>query len=80
MNFVQVRLYAAARSAAGESEIMAPPETLKKILRDISIGNTQLERVFDQCSFLIDGVVCHDVNTEISAGSTVDVLPPFAGG
>lgn len=77
---VTVRLYAAARSAAGQSEICVAPDRLDFILDSISQQNPRLAQVFAQCSFLVDGVAAHDKKVEIQAGSTVDVLPPFAGG
>jgi len=79
-NFVTVRLYAAARSAAGQSEISALPGTLDAILNAISLTNPRLKQVFVQCSFLLDGVVVHGKECDVPAGSTLDVLPPFAGG
>jgi len=77
---VTVRFYAAARSAASVREILASPGTLDQILKEIANGNPRLEQVFLQCSFLLDGVVLHSKEAIIPANSTVDVLPPFAGG
>lgn len=77
---VTMRLYAAARSAAGESEIFATPGRLDHILADISRENSRLAQIFLQCSFLLDGVVLHNKESVIPDGATVDVLPPFAGG
>ena len=79
--FVTVRLYAAARAAAdGMSEIAATPGKLENILASLAIKNPRLSHVFAQCSFLVDGVAAHDMHVEIAVGSTIDVLPPFAGG
>ena len=77
---VTVRLYAAARSAAGLSEIEVTPDKLENILLSLAFGNPRLSQVFAQCSFLIDGIAVHDTQVEVGAGSTVDILPPFAGG
>lgn len=77
---VTVRLYAAARSAAGVSEISATPGRLNVILEAIAIENPRLMQVLQQCSFLLDGVVLHEKDAQIPAYSTVDILPPFAGG
>jgi molybdopterin synthase sulfur carrier subunit len=79
-DFVTIRLYGAARAAAGESELIAAPNTLNDVLAAIAIGNPRLDRVFEQCSFLVDGAVIHDKNAQILGNSIVDVLPPFAGG
>lgn len=75
-----IRLYAAARSAAGKSELQAPAGRLNDILDDISRENPRLAQVFLQCSFLLDGLVLHDKESMVPPGSTLDVLPPFAGG
>lgn len=77
---VHLRLYAAARSAAGIAELEVSPATLSTILSRLSFENSELENVIRRCSFLVDGVVSHDLGMEVCAGSTVDVLPPFAGG
>ncbi len=77
---VTIRLYAAARAAAGQSKISVTPARLDVILGTISHGNPLLMRVLAQCSFLVDGIVLHDKDAEIPAYSTVDILPPFAGG
>lgn len=77
---VTIRLYAAARSAAGKSELLATQGRLDHILADISRDNPRLAQVFLQCTFLLDGLVLHDKTSAIPEGSTVDVLPPFAGG
>lgn len=77
---VTVRLYAAARSAAGVSEVEVTSGKLENILHSLSFDNPRLSQVLAQCSFLIDGVAVHDMQVEVSVGSTVDILPPFAGG
>lgn len=77
---VTVRLYAAARSAAGFNELEVSADKLEKILSSLAFGNPQLSHVFAQCSFLIDGIAVHDMQAEVDSGSTVDILPPFAGG
>ncbi len=79
-HLVTARLYAAARSAAGFSEIDIEPDTLQEVLRSLAQGNPRLSQVFAQCSFLVDGLAVHDPSVEVVAGSTLDILPPFAGG
>ncbi len=78
--FVTIRLYGAARAAAGKSEMRIVPKPLNVILEAMAIGNPRLAQVLAQCSFLIDGVAAHDKKMQIPADSVVDVLPPFAGG
>lgn len=80
MNTVKIRLYAAARSAVGQSELLVQSGTLEEILSAIAASRSQVSQVFAQCSFLVDGVAVHDDSEIIRDGSTVDVLPPFAGG
>ena len=77
---VVVRFYAAAREVIGKSELEIAPSRLDAIITVLSAGVAQRVRVFSQCSFLIDGEICHDITREIRAGQIIDVLPPFAGG
>jgi molybdopterin converting factor small subunit len=39
-----------------------------------------LAQVLPQCSFLLNEVALHDLNTQVLDNATLDVLPPFAGG
>lgn len=80
MGTITIRFYAAARDAAGTGEISIAPSSLEKLLPEISQDNPRLTQVLERCSFLVDGAICHDRSVAIKAGSTVDVLPPFAGG
>jgi molybdopterin converting factor small subunit len=36
--------------------------------------------VLKAAAFLVDGLSCHDRQSQLPDGATVDVLPPFAGG
>jgi molybdopterin synthase sulfur carrier subunit len=77
-----VRYFAAARAAAGRpDERVAAPVTLDELVTDLSDRHGDgLHRVLAACSYLVDGVAWHHRDQPIPAGSTVDVLPPFAGG
>lgn len=78
---VQVRYFAAARAASGldEEKVGAGPvETLLFTLA--SNHGPELEKVLARCSYLLDGVAVTDQSTAASDGSTLDILPPFAGG
>ena len=77
---ITIRFFAAAREAAGASELESAPGSLQEILNNLENGNLRLASVFSRSSFLIDGVVAHDLTVQLLPGSTVDVLPPFAGG
>ena len=77
---VHVRYFAAAAEAAGrEHEDLPALETvgdLKTAL--IERYGSDMKRVVDSGSFLVDGVVSRDDSRKL--GARVDVLPPFAGG
>ena len=40
----------------------------------------ELARVMQRCSFLLDEVAVHGLDTVVHDGQLLDVLPPFAGG
>lgn len=79
---VIVRLFAAAKAAAGSSEVEVRPSTLGAISEELVRRFEALEGVLPMCSFLVDGTQPIDgaISTRVRSGSTVDVLPPFAGG
>jgi molybdopterin converting factor small subunit len=79
MASVQVRLFAVARAKAGTEMISCQPGSLASIIESLS-AHDGLASVLPQCSYLVDGVASSDLNQEVSAGSTIDVLPRFAGG
>ena len=79
MASVQVRLFAVARAKAGTEMISCEPGSLASIIESLNAYG-DLANVLPQCSFLIDGLAPSDLNQEVSAESTVDVLPRFAGG
>ena len=83
MVVITVRLFGAARAAAGASEVVTSVATLDALVRELSADHgPELERVLARCSFLVDGVAVRDRTSSVSLAdaSTVDVLPPFAGG
>lgn len=79
MASVQVRLFAVARAKAGTELITCQPGSLASIIESLS-KQGELASVLPQCSYLVDGLAPSDLNQNISAGSTIDVLPRFAGG
>ncbi len=86
---VHVRLWAAARSAAGAPEVdveVSGPVTLGW-LRDEVVrrhpASDRLPRVLAVCSVLIGDQpvgTADPGSVEVAPGSTVEFLPPFAGG
>jgi len=80
---VTVRYFAAARAAAGiESETLMLPigTTVAELIEDLGNRGIQLAQVLSRCSYLRDGIAVRDEASALSAGDTIDVLPPFAGG
>ncbi|WP_172830446.1 MoaD/ThiS family protein [Mycobacterium asiaticum] len=80
---VTVRYFAAARAAAGiESETLAlrTGTTVAELIKELANRGTPLATVLGRCSYLLDGIAVRDETSTLSAGNTVDVLPPFAGG
>jgi sulfur-carrier protein len=81
---VTVRYFAAARAAAGvESEQLdvTAGGTVDDVLDAVRARHgADLARVLDRCSFLLDEVAVRDRSTPLPIASTLDVLPPFAGG
>lgn len=77
---VTVRFYAAARKAAGVTELQLEPASAMQILDKAVEAHPNLAQVLPQCSFLLSEVALHDLNTQVPEGATLDVLPPFAGG
>ena len=79
---VSVRLFAAARAAAGVGEVQVDPGALGTILRTLESDYPSLAEVLPRCSYLVDAVAVHGDPDEIMVGDglELDVLPPFAGG
>lgn len=79
---VLVRYFAGARAAAGVSSDRLPDglSVDELVARLVAERGEPLGTVLAVASFLVDGVRCHDRRAPLAAGTTVDVLPPFAGG
>jgi len=77
---VEVHLFAAARAAVGESMVLVAPGSLSSVLDAVAADHPAFSGVRPRCSYLLDEVSCSDSSAEVSAGSRLDVLPPFAGG
>jgi molybdopterin converting factor small subunit len=76
-----VRYFAAARAATGTTEEPVPAGSLEELL--VTLSGRYGERMallLKVSSFLLDGVSCRDLSTPLDRESTVDILPPFAGG
>jgi molybdopterin synthase sulfur carrier subunit len=85
-NDVTVRYWAAARAAAGIAEEKVAAGTLAELLTEIGRRHGHLDRFDDviaMCSILVgDTPVGAKEPSEISLapGTSVEFLPPFAGG
>jgi molybdopterin converting factor small subunit len=78
---ILVRYFAGARAAAGVPEEKVTAPTLDALISALGDAHgDRLVRVLPGCSFLVDGLACHDRSAPLSADAVVDVLPPFAGG
>lgn len=83
---VTVRFWAAARAAAGQDSMRVEPGSLYDVLAAVRAsypGNKRLHDVMDMCSVLIGDTPVTTADrsaVDVPAGSSVELLPPFAGG
>ncbi|MDR5698784.1 MoaD/ThiS family protein [Agromyces aerolatus] len=74
-----VRFFAAAEEAAGIDQQTRPEATLAALRLALNAEHPALAPILPRCALLVDGVRADD-DHELGESSTVDVLPPFAGG
>jgi sulfur-carrier protein len=81
---IVVRYFAAARAAAGvedEKIEIAGAATVADLLDALRAEHGGgLAHVLKRCSYLLDEVAVRDLATPLAHATTLDVLPPFAGG
>jgi len=76
-----VRYFAGARTAAGTSAETVDATSVSDLLDILEDRHGErLTKILGSCSFLVDGLACREPATSLAPESTVDVLPPFAGG
>ncbi|MEO9327065.1 MoaD/ThiS family protein [Gordonia aurantiaca] len=78
-----VRFFAAARAAAGTDQIVVgidPSTTLGELESRLCRDNDELGRVLERSSYLRDEIALTDRSQSLGHCTTLDVLPPFAGG
>ncbi|QZS52581.1 MoaD/ThiS family protein [Rhodococcus opacus] len=84
MHHVTVRYFAAARAASGVNEEvveLASGATIADLVNHIeSQHGDGLRQILRCSSLLLDEIVVRDRLRVAGPGSTIDVLPPFAGG
>lgn len=76
----KVNFYAAARAAAGTSNLKIPTGSLGALIVELQTRNPELAKLLPTCSYLLNGESCQSMNTPLVDGDNVDVLPQFAGG
>jgi molybdopterin synthase sulfur carrier subunit len=81
---ITVRYFAAARAAAGvevEKIQVASAATVADLLDAVRAAHgPELARVLARCSYLLDEVAVRDHGASVAGATSLDVLPPFAGG
>ena len=81
---ITVRYFAAARAAAGveaDKVQVAAHSTVADLLNAVRAEHgPELTRVLARCSYLLDEVAVRDQSTPVTDATSLDVLPPFAGG
>lgn len=78
---INVRYFAAAAAAAETSSESRQADTLGELVDQLrGAHGPDFALVLDRCTLLVDGRYADDPATPLSESSTVDVLPPFAGG
>ena len=81
MTVTTLRFFAAARAAVGADEVPVTAPTLDEALASVSADDpARWTALQERCSYLVDGVTTRDRATSLQGVSTVDVMPPFAGG
>jgi molybdopterin converting factor small subunit len=79
---VTFRMFASARAAAGTAEAHVAPGPTNHVVAALAAGlPPRFADVLASSSLLADGVRLDPISTaRIPGGTTVEVLPPFAGG
>ncbi|MGI5951423.1 MAG: MoaD/ThiS family protein [Brooklawnia sp.] len=83
MNTCIVRFFAGAAEAAGaqtRSVQLPAGSSLADLVTRLGSGNEQLAKVLQVCTLLTDGRPSQSSDLLPAGQTSVDVLPPFAGG
>jgi sulfur-carrier protein len=88
MHLIRVRYWAAAKTAAGVADddlpVTGPLPVAEVVRRAVALHpDTRLAEVVAACSVLIDDRPLGGADAEevlVEPGSSVELLPPFAGG
>jgi len=76
----KVKLYAAARAAAGTNELSIDAATLEELVAGLKVAHPDLGRVLLQSTYLLNGTSCKELSTALSSNDQIDVMPRFDGG
>lgn len=74
-----VRFFAAAQEATGVDSLTTDAETLGSLKQQLLSEHPALTGILPRCAVLVDGARVDD-GFALSEATTIDVLPPFAGG
>lgn len=78
---ITVRYFAGAREAAGvATEQLGGPTSVAALRGALVDTHPDLEAVLPRCALLVAGARATSDEAQIPDDTTVDVLPPFAGG
>ena len=82
---VTVRFWASVRSAAGVVEDTFPPGTVTDLLAEVGSRYPATVELLPRCSVLLNAMAVHDLagagrDRAVPPGTTMELLPPFAGG
>ncbi len=79
-----VRYFAAAAATSGVEEErldVTSPATVRDVLKACADRfGPEFATVLQRCSYLLDEIAVHDLDSPLHPGAQLDVLPPFAGG
>ncbi|MEJ1088704.1 MoaD/ThiS family protein [Microbacterium sp. Mu-80] len=74
-----VRFFAAAQEAVGHDALTTDARTLGELKETLLAEHPALHGLLARCAVLVDGARVDD-DFALAGASTIDVLPPFAGG
>src|SRR5699024_1578502 len=81
MPTITVRFFAAAREAFGARESQIRAGSVDELVSALAEeADPQAATVLSRSSFLVNSVAATDGSAALTAGDTIDVLPPCAGG
>lgn len=75
----RVRFFAAAEEAAGTGEQLRDEPSVGALCDALAAEHPRLADILPRCAVLVDGTRVDDDHA-LTPDSTVDILPPFAGG